>query len=252
MDNFFDCAGACLAVGDPAEKIALTEPAPPIGAPGRPANLRLVAPRDLQKRRLGSREGHAALLHAIAHIEFNAINLAWDAAFRFREMPCAYYDDWIKVAAEEAYHFGLLQTRLKEAGYAYGDFPAHNGLWEAAEDTADDVLLRMALVPRVLEARGLDVTPGIMQRLGEQGDDKTVTILEIILRDEIGHVEIGSRWFHYLCDQRGLDREQTFRELMQAHLRGRITGPLHVAARLQAGFSAPELSFLESLIQAAG
>jgi uncharacterized ferritin-like protein (DUF455 family) len=194
-------------------------------------------------------EGHAALIHSIAHIEFNAINLALDAVYRFRDMPDAYYDDWLRVADEEAYHFQLMRDHLRSLGYDYGDFDAHNGLWEMAVKTAHDPLVRMALVPRVLEARGLDVTPGIMKKLADRGDEAAVAILEIIFRDEVGHVEIGSRWFRYLCEQRNVEPEATFRglfeEYMGAPVKGRAKSGLHRDARLAAGFSENELDYLE-------
>lgn len=214
---------------------------------GRPPRPVLVAPSQLAQRRLGSPEGQAALIHAVAHIEFNAINLACDAVYRFRDLPDAYYADWVKVAAEEAYHFSLLQDRLVTLGYAYGDFPAHNGLWDLAVRTASDPLLRMALVPRVMEARGLDVTPGMMARFAKIGDQVTVGVLEIILRDEVGHVEAGSRWFRYLCEQRGLDAETTYFALLEEQFPGSIRCPLHKAARREAGFSESELGRLEAL-----
>lgn len=219
----------------------------PISLPGHPVKPELVMPGEVPKRRLGTTAGLIALIHAVTHIEFNAINLAWDAVYRFRDLPEQFYSDWIKVAAEEAYHFQLLRQRLNELGHDYGDFPAHNGLWDMAVRTATDPLMRMALVPRVLEARGLDVTPGMIQRLRQAGDDKTTAILEIILRDEIGHVAIGSHWFKYLCEQRGLDAEQTFRHLVSQHFGGQIAGPFHHEARQQAGFSAAEINALESL-----
>ena len=268
MQNVFDGAAACIAECDATEKarlsretaarwrageLSLTQNAPPapIGEPGRPSQPALVAPRELPQRKLSSLEGRAALIHAIAHIEFNAINLAWDAVYRFRDMPPRFYDDWVRVADEEAYHFGLLRTRLQGLSYDYGGFKAHDGLWESAMDTAHDVLVRMALVPRVLEARGLDVTPGIMARLRGAGDGETVALLEIILRDEIGHVEIGSRWFRWLCEQRDLAPEPTFRKLISQYLKGRIKGPFHREARLQAGFSEEELTALEQLDKSA-
>jgi len=211
--------------------------------PGRPPRPELVDPRQVPRRGLGTVEGRAALLHAVAHIEFNAINLALDAAWRFRALPEDYYSDWISVAQDEARHFGLLQARLLELGYGYGDFQAHNGLWEAAEKTAHDPLVRMALVPRVLEARGLDVTPGMILRLREIGDLSTVAILEQILEDEVRHVAIGSRWFQWLCAQRGLPPEATFRALLVEH-GVRVRPPLNVSARTNAGFSATELAQL--------
>lgn len=263
-NDLYTPALACLAEQDPARKVALSHetwqalqsgqlaihPAThgkSLDVPGRPLEPKLVAPRELPRRRLHSIAGRAALLHALAHIEFNAINLAWDAVCRFADMPESYYRDWALVGAEEAYHFSLLNGRLQALGCAYGDLPAHNGLWEMALKTRHDALLRMALVPRVLEARGLDVTPGMIERLREADDAVSVGILEIILRDEIGHVAIGSRWFEYLCIQRNLVPATTFRSLLIAHVPGRIRGPFQRAAREQAGFSAEELDDLEVL-----
>ncbi len=214
---------------------------------GLPQRLKLVAPRDLPRRSMASRERHAALIHAIGHIEFNAINLAWDAVYRFRGLPSEYYTDWIAVAEEEVYHFELIRAHLNTLGYDYGDFPGHDGLWRAACETEYDVLARMAIIPRVMEARGLDVTPGIMQRLREQGDPQGVAVLEVILRDEIGHVARGSRWFDALCRQRGVDPWQTFQDLIRRHGLGRIRGPFHVDARLSAGFTEQELQHLEQM-----
>lgn len=257
LDALFADLRAALAERDPAEKClrvqALALPdddfrPPPFqgeleGIPGRPERPLLIAPRDVPRRGLGSEAGRAALIHAVAHIEFNAINLALDACWRFREMPAAYYRDWLSVAQDEARHFTLLSARLAQLGVAYGDLPAHNGLWEAAEKTAHDVLVRMALVPRVLEARGLDVTPGMIARLQEVGDAETVAILEIILRDEVGHVAVGTRWFVHVCAQRGLQARSTFRQLLGEH-RVRLRPPLNHAARHQAGFIADELADL--------
>ncbi|MGV6808494.1 MAG: ferritin-like domain-containing protein [bacterium] len=214
---------------------------------GRPEKPELVAPAQVKRRSLHHEAGRAALIHAVAHIEFNAINLALDAVYRFREMPDDYYGDWLKVAAEEAEHHALLAQRLQTLGYAYGDLPAHNGLWEMAVKTDFDVMVRMALVPRVLEARGLDVTPNMMERLQAVGDEEAVKILQIILRDEIGHVAIGSRWFHYCCEQRGLAPTETFRDLLQQYMKGELRGPFYIDARLQAGFSEEELRELRML-----
>ena len=264
MPSLFEAATCCLAERDAADKarfsreaaaqwragkLSLENPdAPlPIGEPGRPSRPSLVSPRELPKRGFNTTVGRAALVHAVAHIEFNAVNLAWDAVYRFRDLPPRFYDDWVRVADEEAYHFSLLRERLQTLGYDYGDFAAHNGLWEMARDTAHDVLVRMALVPRVLEARGLDVTPGMMTRLRAAGDEETVSLLEIILRDEIGHVEIGSRWFRFLCEQRGLMPEPTFCGLIERYMKGQIKGPFHRDARLQAGFSEEELAALEQM-----
>ena len=220
------------------------EPVRRIPIPGRPTKPELILPSQLKQRKLGSELGRATLIHAIAHIEFNAINLALDAVYRFRDMPDEYYSDWLKVAFEEAYHFSLLRDRLQEMGYTYGDMPAHNGLWEMVLKTDHDVLTRMALVPRVLEARGLDVTPAMMQRLKNVGDHKTVEILQIILRDEIGHVAIGSRWFKYCCKERQLNPEGTFRELLIEYMGGALRGPFYVEGRLKAGFSQEEMDEL--------
>ena len=166
-----------------------------IPQPGQPEKPELVSPKTLPKRGLGSKEGHAALMHSIAHIEFNAVNLALDAIYRFQDMPKAYYSDWLGVAGEESYHFQIVREHLSHLGYEYGDFPAHNGLWMTTYETDHDPLIRMALVPRTLEARGLDVTPPMIAKLRAIGDKRGVEILKILLRDEIGHVEVGTRWF---------------------------------------------------------
>jgi len=244
-DQKSSCVKQLLADWQAGRLARETAPLEPIGEPGRPSRPRLVAPRELPRRKLTTAEGHAALIHAICHIEFNAINLALDAVYRFRDLPADFYSDWLRVAAEEAYHFGLLRDHLRTLGHEYGDFAAHNGLWEMAVDTAHDAMIRMALVPRVLEARGLDVTPGIMQKLADIDDQRAVAILEIIQRDEVGHVEIGSRWFRYLCGQRKLEPESTFRDLLSRYMKGKIKGPLDRRARRQAGFSEAELDYLE-------
>lgn len=167
--------------------------------PGRPARPEMVDPLMVKRRTMRTPEGRATLLHALCHIEFNAINLALDAIWRFSDMPADYYTDWLKVAAEEALHFTLLSGHLTTLGYAYGDFPGHNTLWEMVAKTKDDVLARMALVPRTMEARGLDAIPSVRNKLAQVGDDAAVAIIDIIMRDEIGHVAIGNRWFGYLC-----------------------------------------------------
>ena len=253
------CIQACL----PADKVSKTyqvaeawqqqrlsldkhEPILTFEEPGRPAKPELVPPRDLNRRKITSKEGHAALIHSICHIEFNAINLAWDAVYRFQNMPAAFYTDWVRVAKEEAYHFELLNDHLSTLGYQYGDFAAHNGLWESALVTAFDPMVRMALVPRVLEARGLDVTPGIVKKLKGIGDDKAVDILAIVHHDEIGHVEIGTRWFRYLCDERGLDSEKLFMDLINQYMKGTLRGPFDHDVRKRAGFTEEELLYLES------
>lgn len=259
--GFFETAKSCLALGNPHEKCSAVlafagavdkqetdwDPEYPllaIAAPGRPDRPELIPPSRVPRRRLGSAEGRAALVHAIAHIEFNAINLALDAAYRFRDMPPQYHLDWLSVAADEARHFRLLDTRLQAMGHVYGDFPAHNGLWEMAEKTADSCLKRMALVPRVLEARGLDVTPGMIERLSGVGDHETVAALEVILAEEVRHVEIGTRWFRHCCAEQGLESMETFLELLQAHYGGLPRGPFNLEARYQAGFTEEEMKAL--------
>ncbi len=219
----------------------------PIDQPGRPERPLLIAPHQVPRRRVDTAAGRAALVHALAHIEFNAINLALDAAHRFAGMPAAYYDDWLKVAAEEALHFEMLAAHLATLGHAYGDVPAHNGLWEMALKTAHDPLVRMALVPRVLEARGLDATPLIVDKLKAVQDTRMIEILAHIERDEIGHVAIGSRWFGWLCAARGLHPEPTFRQLLLDYDAPPLKPPFNLAARRAAGFSEPELNWLGSL-----
>ena len=212
--------------------------------PGRPTQPELVHPTQLARRKLGSVEGRVALVHAVAHIEFNAMNLALDAALRFADMPESFYADWLSVAVDEARHFLMLSERLEELGSAYGALPAHNGLWEMAEKTAHSVLERMALVPRVLEARGLDVTPDMIRKLRAVGDTETIAKLEVILHEEERHVAIGSRWFADCCAQRDVEPEATFFMLLKKYGLDRGRGPLNLAARERAGFSATELSLL--------
>ena len=216
----------------------------PVFLPGRPPRPELVSPDAVPRRAPGSREGHAALLHAVAHIEFNAINLALDCVARFWDQPDAFVSDWLGVAEEEALHFGLVCGRLAADGYSYGDFPAHNGLWDMCCDTAGDFVARMALVPRLLEARGLDATPPMIDKLLKGGDADTVAVLQIILRDEIGHVAIGDRWFRAGCAVRGLQAETTYRELIVRFDAPWPKPPFNVPARLQAGFSEDELDRL--------
>ena len=223
-------------------------PVLPITVPGRPAKPIMVSALDVHKRKLSTPEGKAALIHSLAHIEFNAINLALDAVYRFRDMPTDYYSDWLKVADEEACHFILLRNYLRTLGYDYGDFTAHNGLWDMAIITAHDPMVRMALVPRVMEARGLDVLPGLMHKFKSAGNHEAVDILEIILRDEVGHVAIGNRWYKFLCKQRGLEPIGTFRSLLKAYNAPKLRGPLHTEARLAAGFTAEEMTMLEESI----
>jgi uncharacterized ferritin-like protein (DUF455 family) len=211
---------------------------------GRPARPELVPYHQVPQRGAKTPEGRARLLHAIVHIEFSAINLALDHAVRFRGMPEQYYADWIGVAVEEAYHFTLLRERLRSLGHDYGDFPAHAGLWEMAEKTSGDVLARMALVPRLLEARGLDATPPIRARLAQAGDAESAEVLDIILRDEIGHVGLGDAWFRRLCTERNHEPESTYRRLLKTFDAPWPQAPLNEPARLEAGFSRTELAAL--------
>lgn len=266
MTSLFDAARTCLDASTPESKVAATFAAAeafargalsipdqaaapdPIGMPGRPARPKLVHPRELPKRGFGSNEGRAAFVHAIAHIEFNAIDLAWDAVYRFRGLPQAFYADWVSVASDEARHFMLLRERLQQVGFDYGDFDAHNGLWEMAEKTAHDGLTRMALVPRVLEARGLDVTPAMIMKLRGLGDDATVAILEVILREEVAHVAAGSRWFRWYCERAGVEALPTFRELLGQYARGALVGPFNLPARSEAGFDDGELAMLQDVV----
>ncbi|WP_083384014.1 ferritin-like domain-containing protein [Cupriavidus sp. USMAHM13] len=229
---------------DAALGCGLVLPAP-AGVPGRPRRPELVPPREVGPRRSPHTElGRATLIHALSHIEFNAINLALDAVWRFADMPPAYYRDWLRVADEEALHFTLLADHLATLGHAYGDFPAHNSLWEMADKTAGDVLARMALVPRTLEARGLDASPAVRARLAAAGDHAAAAILDIILRDEVGHVAIGNRWFRWLCAARGLDPVSSYAELAAHHGAPRLKPPFNLPARRAAGFDDDELAWL--------
>jgi uncharacterized ferritin-like protein (DUF455 family) len=213
----------------------------PLTEAGRPERPVLAPPKDLPRRDLNSPEGHAALIHALCHIEFTAINLALDAVYRFRSLPDDFHTDWLRVAAEEVLHFRLLRDHLRALGYDYGDFPAHGGLWETAMKTASDPLARMAVIPRYFEARGLDVTPGIQARLRGYGDRAGGDILDIVLRDEIGHVAAGDRWFRYLCEQRGLDPGTEWHRQLKAAGLPAPRGPFNEDARARAGFPVEEI-----------
>lgn len=226
---------------DPAAELA-----PGALLPGRPARPRLVPPREVGKRAMTTVEGRAALIHALAHIEFNAINLALDAVWRFGEMPREFYGDWLKVAGEEALHFSLLHAHLRTLGHAYGDFNAHNSLWEMVEKTSCDITARMALVPRTLEARGLDATPAVRAKLAQVGDHEAAAILDIILRDEVGHVATGNHWYRWLCAKDGKDPVALYAELSLRHKAPQLRGPFNVAARRAAGFSDEEIAVLEA------
>nr|WP_238533894.1 ferritin-like domain-containing protein [Herbaspirillum lusitanum] len=221
--------------------VALFTDAP---VPGRPAHPELVSPLLVKSRSMRTDEGRAAMIHALAHIEFNAINLALDVIWRFPDMPEAFYVDWLKVADEEAYHFSLLEAHLQVLGYAYGDFTAHNSLWDMAEKTKDDILARIALVPRTMEARGLDAAPPVRNKLAQAGDHAAAAILDIIMRDEIGHVAIGNRWYGWLCGQRGLDPIATFARLTVEFKAPAMRGPFNMEARRAAGFTEAELALM--------
>lgn len=213
--------------------------------PGRPEKPRLVPPLNVPRRKMDTIEGRASLLHSLAHIEFNAINLALDAIWRFPDMPKQYYEDWLKVSKEEAYHFTLVNGYLQSHGFSYGDFDAHNSLWEMVERTVDSVIARMALVPRTMEARGLDAVPAIRDRFKQVKDVAAVEILEIILRDEIGHVAIGNHWFNFLCTKNHVSPIAMYRELARHYQAPKLRGPFNLAARRQAGFTDEELGLLE-------
>ncbi|HJV01848.1 MAG TPA: ferritin-like domain-containing protein [Burkholderiaceae bacterium] len=226
--------GACMLDADAVL-------AAPDGIPGRPPRPELVLPRLVGRRSMVTVEGRAMLVHALAHIEFNAVNLALDALWRFPGLPPQYYTDWLRVAREEAIHYALLADHLRTLGHAYGDFSAHGSLWEMVEKTCGDPLARMALVPRTLEARGLDAIPPLRAKLAQAGDEAAAHILDIILRDEIGHVEIGNRWYGYLCRQRGVDPVTTYDALLVRYKAPPVRGPFNRPARRQAGFTDGEL-----------
>jgi uncharacterized ferritin-like protein (DUF455 family) len=254
METVAGLAGKILATADPWEKAALTATAaraanvlptghaPPNDRPARPARPELRRPGDMAKRSTGPK-GKVALVHALAHIELNAIDLAWDIIVRFANdtMPRAFVDEWVTVAAEEAEHFLALDRRLNELGARYGDLPAHDGLWQSAQGTAHDVLARLAVVPMTLEARGLDVTPSTCARLRDTGDESTARILDVIYADEIKHLAVGVRWFNHFCAERDLNPPDTFRDLVAKFHNGILKGPFNRAARAQAGMTAEYL-----------
>ena len=226
-----------------------SRPSPVRPLPGRPDRPNLIPPGQVPTRSPYTPEGRAALVHAICHIEFNAINLALDALWRFDAMPEAFYLDWMRVAEEESRHFQMLHQALQAMGWRYGDFEAHDGLWEMCEKTASDITARMALVPRTLEARGLDATPLIQARLRKVGSPdvlRVCDILDVILRDEIGHVAIGNRWYHWLCERQGLAPLSHYKALVRQHRAPRLRPPFNTEARQAAGFSEQEIAFLSS------
>ncbi|MFK7857834.1 MAG: ferritin-like domain-containing protein [Granulosicoccus sp.] len=218
-----------------------------LDAPGRPSQPQLVDAKDLARRGLGSVEGRVALIHSLAHIEFNAINLALDAVYRFRGLPVGYIEDWLRVASDEGQHFLLLHERLKSLDAFYGQLPAHDGLWDMARRTDHDVLVRMALVPRILEARGLDVAPPMIDKLRHLKDDETADILQRIYTDEITHVEVGNRWFRHICNERSLDGTTVFHDLLRGENSAYLRSPYNREARLQAGFNEDELALIKQM-----
>ena len=264
MKNIFVCAAACLHNTAIDEKLAVThhawrlltngeltfsEDAPvlPITEVSFPDKPVLLAPRAMPKRKLTTPEGVAAFFHAIAHVEFIAIYLAWDIVYRFRGMPEAFYQDWLRVADEEAQHFELIRSHLQTMGSNYGDLPAHGGLWDHARETAHDLLARLALIPRCMEARGLDVTPALIEKFNSVGDEASVALLTRILTDEVGHVERGSYWFKTVCEQQGFEPEAKYQQLItQYYVGGKPKGPFNREMRIIAGFSNAELDWLET------
>jgi uncharacterized ferritin-like protein (DUF455 family) len=264
MRNVFEFAEVCLYSAVIDEKLALThqawyalengklsfasdQPVLPIRQVKFPDKPILLAPRNMPKRKLSTPEGIAAFFHAIAHVEFVAIYLAWDMLYRFRGMPDQFYQDWLQVADEEAQHFALIRKHLLAMNVDYGDLPAHSGLWDHAKDTSDDLLARLAMVPRCMEARGLDVTPAIIARFKQLGDDSSVALLNRILTDEVGHVERGSYWFKFVCEQQGFEPEAKYRQLIEQYYQGgKPKGPFNREMRIIAGFSNAELDWLEN------
>jgi uncharacterized ferritin-like protein (DUF455 family) len=259
MANLREQCQALLAMADPVLKaqgvtaldlsapIAAQQQIPEIpGLPGRLERPQLLPHTQIKHGRLTTPEGHAALVHSIVHIERNAIDLALDICWRFAGMPEAFYLDWLRVAREEAYHFTLLRNHLLTLGFDYGDFPAHDGLWSMAERTKGDILARVALVPRTLEARGLDASPAVKIKLVSIGDLRAGEILDIILRDEIGHVAVGNRWYSWLCAQRGIDPVATYAELTVRYEAPKLKKPFNLDARRAAGFTDAELSALQA------
>ena len=246
-------AAAALELFAQAATLSIADTAPaaptdPDTLPGRPERPELLRHTQVARRSPATPEGRAILIHAIAHIEFNAINLALDAVWRFDAMPTNYYRDWMQVAAEEALHFGLLRDHLRAQGHDYGDFPAHQGLWTMCEKTQHDILARMALVPRTMEARGLDATPQIQSKLRQVGTPDALAAVEIlntILHDEVGHVAIGNHWYRWLCERQGLNPETHYAELVKKYEAPRLKPPFNDAARRQAGFTEAELQWLQ-------
>lgn len=225
--------GRDLAIGSPSMDGLMPD------RPGRPSKPDLLAPRDMPKRKLTGQAGRLALLHSLAHIELNAVDLTWDLIGRFAHirLPRTYYDDWVRVGLEEAKHFSMLRDRLARLDAAYGDLPAHDGLWQAAQDTGHDLAARLAIIPLVLEARGLDITPPMIEKARKSGDDDTAKCLEVIYRDEKNHVAFGAKWFRFLCDRQGITPEPAFHAFVRKHFRGNLKPPFNDRARSEAGLT---------------
>jgi uncharacterized ferritin-like protein (DUF455 family) len=263
VNNLFEMAEHCLYQTDINYKIQVTHqakarfdaqtldfndyhrPIRPSHAVCFPERPQLLPPRDMPKRGFASIQGQAALFHALAHIEFVAIYLAWDIVYRFRGLPQAFYADWLRIADEEATHFALIRSHLNQLGYDYGDLPAHQGLWNHAQETDHAVLARLAIVPRCLEARGLDVTPTMIARFEKMHHTQAAALLTRIYQDEIGHVARGSYWFNYLARLDGGSPKQRYRELLLRYYPGKPKGPFNREARIMAGFTHDELDWLE-------
>ncbi|WP_299631188.1 ferritin-like domain-containing protein [uncultured Roseobacter sp.] len=229
-------AAAWQAAREEGQKPAIGSATPPLH-PARPDAPELLSPRDVPRRRPGTPEGRIALLHAVAHIELNAVDLHWDVIARFTEtpMPMGFYDDWVKAAAEESKHFNLMCDCLEEMGSHYGALPAHAGMWRAAEDTVDDLIGRLAVVPMVLEARGLDVTPGMIEIFRKAKAGSAVAALETIYAEEVAHVAYGSKWFHFLCGRHEQDPKETFHALVRKYFHGALKPPFNEEKRAEAG-----------------
>ena len=263
LENIFIMAENCLYNGDVESILARTKQAEVLFKSGRlsfedngslrsvmeaqfPERPLLLPPQEMPKRSLNTSLGVQAFFHAIAHIEFVAIYLAWDLLYRFRGLPLKFYHDWLSVAVEEAEHFVMIREHLLAMSVDYGDYPAHNGLWSVAEDTADDLLMRLAFVPRYLEARGLDVTPPMIKKFKHLNDNKSAAILQRILDDEVRHVKLGSFWFKYICSERGLNDEESYLKIIRQRFKGAPKGGvLNRELRYKAGFSSFELEGLE-------
>jgi len=265
VENIFTVAEFCLHQADVEQKIKKTseakcldqmgqlsfesiETVKPINQTKFPVKPQLLSPKDMPRRRLNSPTGKVAFFHALAHIEFVAIYLAWDILYRFRNLPKQFYRDWLRIADEEALHFKMIREHLLSMGSDYGDLPSHRGLWDHAEDTAEDLLARLAIVPRCMEARGLDITPTMIDKFKSLGDSKSAEILTRILNDEVGHVKMGSYWFTRICEQQGLDHEQKYIELIKKFYVGKPKGPFNRELRIIAGFSNAEIDWLEESV----